>query len=297
MMSLPTRNPESTPGSTNVQGVPRSVVASLHLPLVAVTTVLLTAFLLQHLASDQTGTSLMQATAAIRNESVPGSGDLISISTASPGELRNKLRRQFRTPIQRTTDEQFAESSSLNMDIADDLTFPDELQLEPERLPDEDDQAFQNLLQEISRTSGVTVRTEISGASVFHIHGQLTSNSVSLLPALRSLLLSLKPLLQDEFRLELTVWAATPTESAMIAAVHTASQLQHEAATLLRETPATDRSAHSVEENPAGHETGLTAAVSTERLSAATAVWIHPRQTRPAVTLTLHRSANSGAVD
>lgn len=287
--------PIGTPDSKSVQGEPRSVMASLHLPLVSVTTVLMTAFLLQHLASDQTGMSLIQAAAAIRNDPVLilGSGDLISTETPSPAEHSLTISHKISTSLRSTSDELFSETARSN--ITDDLSFSDELRQESDDLPDADDQDFQNLLKEISRTSQVAVRTEISGASVFHIHGRLTSNQDPVLPALRSLLVSLKPLLQDEFRLELTVWASSPSESAVTGAVHSASQLQLESVKLLSESPDPDEAT----ENPAGSRGGNHGRSGDEfgaRLSAAAAVWMHPDKTRPAVTVTLHRSAAAGSV-
>jgi hypothetical protein len=213
------------------------------------------------LAADQTGRSLFLARSAVLHpgaEKPPGHSRAVATSTrntsvASTVPASGFLRRDSTAPA-------FADESD---DAAnDDTDIEDQSEIDPDRM------AFHSLLHEIGRESLPVLKRETSAETVHHFYHHSSPREIAEIPELRQLLTRFRSTpTSDTVRIELTLWAVTPSPEAMQQAVIDATAMNVQVRRFLQLPLQNDL-----------------------RVSADASVWNQPQVRRPDVTVRICRT-------
>jgi hypothetical protein len=169
-------------------------------------TILLAMFIvLSTLGKDQTGVSLQRATGsfanALRSYGLPG----LFSSSPNPMPLAGPMPRYLYAPS----------DSSL------DRSNP--VDPRPKRVIDGDEENLQRFLEEIQRQFSCVRRPRPAGQVIIDLYQPLQKSPPYLMPRHNQALLQIAPLLQrSNYRLDLVVWAATPSPTAWTRAINQA---------------------------------------------------------------------------
>lgn len=181
------------------------------------TTLLAFFIVLNSLAEEQTGANLYRGTGSFVRTlasfglpgTLPGSGHSSAVRLEAPGPIYVVPHEGDADPDRQATGPD---------ENSDDL-----------RIIDREREDFERFVNELERLSEIQIEPALSGEVVFDIFNALERQPPYLGPAYRDAVGHVLPSLYDaQHRVELTVWATTPSASAWNRAAQQAVQLRHE---------------------------------------------------------------------